>query len=162
MVEVLTAMRTITGHLLKALTEKREDYGDLDSLTIPAFMLNLYEHLRKHSDVLYEIGIHSAAPSHLACLAKLPLVSAYSCLKLFFNWVDEGYYDFCDVPFVLKVQMSYPDRNQVEQKLQLSWPSTLAELLREVQQLVDVLKHSEKDIICKVNKASNVSHMITM
>ena len=155
MIEVVTALRTVAGHLVKALDEGREDYGDLETATAPEFMLNLYEHLKKDSDVLYEIGVQNASPSHLRCLADLPLTATYSCLRLFFRWVEEGFYDFSTLPFPFKVHLSYQDQVAIEQ-LRLKWSSTLSELVKELQQLVDVLKHSEQDITSRVNEAVNV------
>lgn len=154
--EVVTALRTVASHLLKALEERRTDYGDLATEAVPEFMLNLYEHLTKHSDVLFEIGVQSASPSHLRCLADLPLTATYSCLKLFFRWVEEGFYDFNTLPFPFKVHLGYQDQSCLEQ-LRMRWPSTAAELKKELQQLVDVLKHSEQDITKRVNEAANVS-----
>lgn len=155
MVEVLTALRTVTGHLVKALEEGRKDYGDLETQTAPEFMLNLYEHLSLHSDVLYEIGVQSASSSHLRCLADLPLTATYSCLRLFFRWMDEGFYDFSALPFPFKVHLGYQDQQSIEQ-LRVRWSSTVAELMKELQQLIDVLKHSEQDITRRVNEAVNV------
>ena len=155
MMEVLTALRTVTGHLVKALEDQRTDYGDLRAQTAPEFMLNLYEHLTRHSDVLHEIGVQSASPSHLRCLADLPLTATYSCLRLFFRWVDEGFYDFCAVPFPFKVHLGYKDQQAIEQ-LRVRWSCTVPELLKELQQLIDVLKHSEQDITRRVNEAVNV------
>lgn len=156
LLEVVTALRTVVSHLLKALEEGRTDYGDLENETAPEFMLNLYEHLTKHTEVLYEIGIQSASPSHLRCLADLPLTSTHSCLNLFFRWVNEGFYDFSTLPFPFKVHLSYPDQQYLEQ-LRMRWPSTVEQLRTELQQLVDVLKHSEQDITKKVDEAVNVS-----
>ena len=157
MMEVLTALRTITGHLVKALVEGRTDYGDLESQTAPMFMLNLYEHLSRPNDVLFEIGVQSASSSHLRCLTDLPLTTTYSCLRLFFRWVDEGFYDFSTVPFPFKVHLGYQDQQAIDQ-LRVRWSSTVADLEKELQQLVDVLKHSELDITNRVNEAVNV-HM---
>lgn len=157
LMEVVTALRTVTGHLVKALAGDRDHhYGNLDEETAPEFMLNLYEHLSKHSDVLYEIGVQSATPSHLRCLEDLPLTATYSCLNLFFRWVDEGFYDFCAVPFPFKVHLSYPDQTAIEQ-LRMKWAGTVSDLMKELQQLVDVLKHSEQDITNRINEAVNVS-----
>ena len=155
MIEVMTALRSVTGHLVKALEEGREDYGNLENQTAPEFMLNLYEHLKKDSDVLYEIGVQHASPSHLGCLADLPLPATYSCLRLFFRWVEEGFYDFSTIPFPFKAHLSYPDQQTIDQ-LRFKWASTVNELKKELQQLVDVLKHSELDITSRVNEAINV------
>ena len=160
LLEVVTALRTVVSHLVKALEEQRTDYGDLGSETAPEFMLNLYEHLTKQNQVLVEIGVQSASPSHLRCLVDLPLTATYSCLKLFFRWVDEGFYDFATLPFPFKVHLSYQDQAFLDQ-LRMRWSSTVAELKKELQQLVDVLKHSEQDITRRVDEAVNV-RMVTL
>ena len=151
-------LRTVIGHLTKAMIEGVDgDYGDLDNETVPDFMLNLYEHLEKHSDVLQEIGILSGQPSHLSCLADLPLTASYSCLKLFFGWVEEGFYDFSALPFPLKAHMSDQDRLLVDQQLRLRWEGSVSDLKEELQQLIRVLKHSEQEITSKVKEAATVS-----
>lgn len=157
MMEVLTALRTVIGHLVKVL-EEQEDYGDLEALTAPEFMLTLYKDFSEPKDVLFEIGIQSdaASPLHFDCLAGLPLTATYSCLKLFFRWVDEGFYDFCALPFQFKVHLSDQDQLDIEQ-LPAKWSNTLGELIKELQQLVDVLKHSEQNIITHVDETINVS-----
>ena len=157
MMEVVTGLRTVAGHLMKILEEETDEYGDLAKETVPEFMLHLYEHLKKHSDVLYEIGIQTASPSHLSCLADLPLTATYSCLRLFFKWVEEGVYDFSDIPFPFKVHMSYQDQMFMDQQLRLRWTGTVNDLNRELEQLVDVLKHSERNITSMINEATNVS-----
>jgi len=159
LLEVVTALRTVIGHLLKALKEGGTNYGDLENETAPEFMLNLYEHFKHPKDVLYEIGVQSAASSHLCCLVDLPLVSTYSCLRLFFRWVDEGFYDFNALPFPFKKHLNYRDQCTLDE-MQLGWPGTTADLLKELQQLVDVLKHSEQDITNHVTDTLNVSQLL--
>ena len=156
MLEVVTALRTVVGYTIKSLQDTRLRYTNLENQTVPEFMLNLYEHLTKESEVLYEIGIQSASPSHISCLAELPLTSAYSCLKLFFGWVEDGYYDFSALPFAFKVHMSDQDKSVVDQQLCLKWQGSVPDLLEELQNLIDVLKHSEQDITSRVNEAANV------
>lgn len=157
MVEVLTALRTVTSHLSKALEEKRQHCPDVQETALE-FMLKQYKDLHTYNKVLDEIGVQttSTSSSQLICLADLPLTATYSCLRLFFRWVDEGFYDFSALPFPFKVHISYQDRLAIEQ-LYVTWSSTMAELMKEIQQLVGALKHSEKDIISCVDDAVNVS-----
>ena len=163
MLEVVTALRTVVGHTIKSLQETRqEDTVSLEMQKVPEFMLNLYEHLTKEREVLYEIGIQSASPSHISCLAELPLSSVYCCLKLFFGWIEEGYYDFSALPFAFKVHMSYQDKSVVDQQLRLKWQGSVPDLLEELQNLIDVLKHSEQDITSRVNEAANVRALIIL
>ena len=78
-------------------------------------MLMLYDHLKKSEDVLKEIGVQSTSPSQLACLVELPLSSLFSCLQLFASWVRDGVYDFADLPFGVKTQMSDQDLQTIQQ-----------------------------------------------
>ncbi len=155
--EVITGLRTVIGHLTKALQEVRNtEHEELKEMSVPHFMLNLYEHLKRQSEVLHEIGIRSAQSSHLQCLSDLPLMSTYSCFKMFFSWVEDGYYDFAALPFPFKVHMSYQDRLLLEQQLRLRWLGSISDLKEELQDLIDVLKHSEIDITSRVKEAASV------
>ena len=157
--EVVMALRTVIGHLTKALHDvQNTEHEELKDQLVPEFMLNLYEHLKGHSEVLREVGVRSAQPSHLQCLADLPLMSAYDCLKLFFGWVEEGYYDFSALPFPFKVHMIYQDRLLMDQQLRLRWLGSISDLKEELQDLITVLKHSEQDITNRVKEAASVSH----
>ena len=157
--EVVMALRTVIGHLTKALEEVRHtSHEELKEMPLPHFMLNLYEHLKSHNEVLREIGILSAQPSHLQCLSELPLMSTFDCLKLFFGWVEDGYYDFGALPFPFKVHMIYQDRLLMEQQLRLRWLGSVSDLKEELQSLTDVLKHSEFNITSRLKEAASVSH----
>ena len=147
MMEVVTALRTIIGHLVKELGEGRKDETALK------FMLHLCDHLTEDNDVLYEIGVQHASPSQLRCLGDLPLRATYSCLQLFFNWVDEGFYDFSTLPFTFKRHLMKQDQLAIEQ-LPSQWSSTDPELIDELQNLMDVLKKSEQDITSQVNEVN--------
>ena len=163
MLEVVTALRTVLNYAIKSLQETRPgDTNNLVNQKVPEFMLSLYEHLTNDSDVLSKIGVQSASPSHISCLAELPLPSVYSCLKLFLGWVEEGYYDFCTLPFAFKVHMSYQDKSVVDQQLRLRWQGSVPDLLEELQNLIDVLKHSEQDITSRVKEAANVRPLYSM
>ena len=124
-------------------------------------MLSLYEHITQEREVLSEIGITNLTATQLDCLIQLPLTCSVSCMLLFSSWVDEGLYDFCNLPFPLKTHMSDVDRVAVEQELKESWTGSLGDLLTEMKQLIDVLKHSEGDIIKKVNESSQVNPHFT-
>ena len=126
-------------------------------LTVPRYMLSLYEHIKRQQEVLNEIGITNLTTAQLDCLVQLPLTCTVSCMLLFASWVDEGLYDFCNLPFPLKTHMSYEDRIAVEQELRERWMGSVGDLLSEMKQLIDVLKHSEADITKKVNESSQVS-----
>ena len=150
MVEVLTALRTVLGHLVKALEPVDSSRDDLQSETAVGFMSKLYNHLSQHGDVLNEIGIQSASSAHLRCLADLPLKSTFSCLKLFFYWVDEGFYDFSAIPFQFKVHLGREEEEAIEKLC-------VTIVFEDLQQLIDLLKQSEQDVTNQVNEAINVS-----
>ena len=156
MIEVVTALKTLVEELIKALeAEVPKDFG-IEKLTAPQFMANLYENLDE-SDVLREIGVQNASPSHLDCLNQLPLTATYSCLMLFFHWVDDGFYDFKAIPFPFKVHMNQQDQRALSfEQICPKWTSTNSKLMEEVQELIDALKKSEQDIINRVN-AKHVS-----
>ena len=152
LMEVVTALKTVIGHIVKlALEDPEKDKEGLEKETVPGFMSNLYGD-SSETNVLQSIGIQGASPSHRRCLANLPLTATYSCLRLFFHWVNEGFYDFCTLPFHFKAHLAPNDQHEIE-KLSTKWESTTSDLKRGLQQLVDVLKHSEQDIIGRVNEA---------
>lgn len=137
------------GHLVKALGEETEDLKSQKALQ---FMQSLYG---QESDVLHDIGMQNVSQSRLRCLDDLTLTATYSCLKLFFHWVDQGFYDFRALPFPLKAHLSKQD-HQALKELPLKWKSTIFELMNELLKLTDVLKHSEPDIMGRINEAAKV------
>ena len=121
----------------------------LSALTLPKFMLDyVYKHLTDPNKVLAEIGItpNSLKHSQLTCLIELPLPYVFSCLKQFVNWIDEGVYDFCTLPFALKTHMTERDSSFIKQKLRRQWTGSHGDLVKEVKQLIEVLKNLQDDI----------------
>lgn len=159
MAEVVMALRTIIGELIKALDGGREDYGDLKTETTSEFMLKHYTDVVEGIDVLNKIGVQSASRLGLRSLANLPLTATYSCLSLFCRWVDEAYYAYNMLPFPFKVHLTERDKLALEQ-LNLKWTDTKFKLKEELQQLTDVLKQSEQNIISQVNEAINVNSIL--
>ena len=165
LLEVMTGLRTIISYLIKALKQGSDSKVDLEKKMATVFMLNLYgkeskesEDLRKIEvqkkiDVLKEIGIRNAKQAHLDCLVELPLTATYSCLKLFLNWVDDGFYDFTDLPFPLKGHM---DDHALEQSLKRPGETNLTVLMKHLCQLADILKRSENEIVQAVDEAVQV------
>lgn len=145
------ALRTIMGELVKVPKNESDDYS---GMTAEAFMRNFC--FKKDEDVFYEIGIRNASSSQLADLDKLPLTQTYSCLKLFFHWVDEGFYDYSTLPFSFKIPLSELDQPALVQIID-KWTGTKSKLMKELQQLIDALKQSEQHITSQVNEAINVS-----
>ena len=142
MIDVVTALRTILGHLVKTFDEGREPIEDLKALQ---FMRNLHD---QDVDVLQEIGLQGLSQPRLDCLTELPLTATYDCLSLFFRWVEEGFYDFSTLPFQFKVHMSDQDRLALKE---------LSQKRNELQRLIDMLKFVEQDVTSQANEAINVS-----
>ena len=160
LLEVMTALKTVVNYLIKALSEESCEKEKLKEKTATRFMLELYKDMSKESEVLWEIGVRNAKQSHLQCLYELPLTATYNCLELFLNWIDDGYYDFTDLPFPLKGHMSsryleesLPSSRSLEESLQKPGESSL---MKELQHLADVLKRSEKEVIEAVDKTIEV------
>ena len=134
-----------------------EDEEDLNTLTLPRFMMDyVYEHLSDPQRVLHEIGItpHSLKHSQLTCLIDIPLPRVFACFQRFVQWMDNGIYDFCNLPLAIKVHLSEEDVMFFELELREKWAGTSKELESEVKQMIEVLKHSENDITRTVNKQS--------
>ena len=113
--------------------------------------------MKEISAVLCEIGVKKASSTQVKCLADLPLTDTYECFRLFLHWVNEGFYDFNVLPRAVKQHLMHEDKVAIE-NLYKKWDrSTDAELLKELTELIEALKHSEQDIIQQVNKTANVS-----
>lgn len=156
---VITALSTITGHLLKALDEENKIYGNLTRIKALEFILKVYKELTKESDALKKIGVQNSSDRQLQCLASLPLTATYSCLKIFVHWVDEGFYHFHTIPFPFKVHLIDEDKLVIKQ-LPHKWEGTLTDLKKQLQQFIEVLKRCEQDIITA--KAVNVCWLLTL
>ena len=141
---------------LQELVENHGGSSGLESLTVPKFLLTIYDRLHDSDDVLKEINIRTLTRSQLTCIVDLPLSSLYNCLILFASWVDEGLYDFSSLPFPVKTHLSFEDRIEVE-SLRNKWTGSLGDLLAELKQLIEVLKHSEADIMKNITVSSQVS-----
>ena len=145
------------GHIIKEIAEN-DGESDVEKQTTLEFMCTLYKYRgldEGDSFVFQKIGIQKASPPQQKCLIDLPLTATYSCLELFFHWIDEGFYDFSTLPFPFKAHLSKEDMIAIN-KLNIKWDSTDSELMKELQQLIDVLKHSEQDIVTRVNEAFEV------
>ena len=155
--------------------------GDLELQTAPQFMLMLYDHLNQSGEVLEEIGIRSTSPSQLACLVDLPLPSLFCCLQLFARWIKDGVYDFAALPFGVKTHLSFQDLQAVQQ-IPFKWTGrkngggchqllhdhllslhsgSRGDLLEEIKQMNEVLKHSEAHITKTANEATHVRTIVT-
>ncbi len=119
-------------------------------------MLTLYKHLGKSREVLEEIGIRTQdlTASQLACVSDLSLTCVLSGLELFVQWVEEGVYDFCALPFPLKSRLSYQD-TQTLQHIPREWNGTKHDLLEELKQMNEVLAHSEGYLTKLVGEAAH-------
>lgn len=59
--------------------------------------------------------VHSLSQTQHACLESLTLNRLFQTLHLFVRWAEEGWYDFCSLPFAAKMQMSLPDEDFMRQ-----------------------------------------------
>ena len=131
---------------------------NLQDLKMPVFMMsNVYVHLTDPEQVLFVIGItpNSLEQSQIACLVHLPLHAVFACFQLFVQWVDQGVYDFCNLPLALKAHLPEADRVFLEQELKDQWKGELEELETEVKRTIELLKHSEGDILKRVNEQNS-------
>ena len=154
LLEVLTALQTVVRHLIKALKESTKH---LEKMSILDFMCEVYG-IQDYKHVFYNLGIQSSpSRSQLQCLADIRLTSAYSCLKFFFHWIDDGYYDFNNLPIHLKKSINPKDVKTPIEQIDSKWDDSPAALLKALEQLVDILKDSEQDIVkCVMEQATNV------
>ena len=140
--EVVSALRIVIRELIKALQNRSEHYKDL---TVTTFIKEIYR-LKKDEDsygVLHKIGVQNASTSQLQCLADLSLTATYNCLTLFMYWVDEGFYDYCNLPFQLKAHLSKTDQQALEQ-ISCKWTGEV------LNQIIHRSKCSEQEIIDEV------------
>lgn len=143
--EVVAALRIVVRELIKMLQNRSEYYK---TLTVMTFIKSIYQ-LKKDEDsytVLHKIGVRNASPSQLQCLADLNLTTTYECLRLFMYWIDEGFYDYCSLPFQLKAHLNEEDEKALKE-ISCKWNGTKSELLEEINKLIDHLKNSEQEII---------------
>jgi len=57
----------------------------------------------------------SLTPTQHTCPEKLYLPFLYHTLKIFVQGAEEGWYDFCSLPYAAKMQMSLPDEDTMRQ-----------------------------------------------
>lgn len=152
MTSVVTVMRTIVGHVVNVLSQREDQPERFQEKTVKDFIHELYNDSsnKQEKELLYEIGFHfpDPNPDHIRCLAELPLTDIYSCLKLFIHWVDEGFYDFSTFTFPFKASLSSADEEALEQlRNPEKWSGTYDDLMKQLEEFIDVLKHSESYII---------------
>lgn len=54
------------------------------------------------------------SPQH-SWIAGLSLIHIFETLKIFVRWAEEGWYDFCSIPYGAKMPMSLPDEDAIRQ-----------------------------------------------
>ena len=156
----------MTSHVVNYTQEfvgQLQPRQELEKMTVSQFMLEHYEGTsdQKEHEVLNEIGITSLNSTQFHCLIQLPLTCSIDCMLNLATWVEEGLYEFSSLPFPLKVHMSDDDRIAIEE-LGEKWTGSTGDLISEVKQLIDVLKHSERDITKEVNQNSQVRLLIVL
>ena len=58
-------------------------------------------------------SLFSLRDSQYDCLKSLKIRNVFKTLELLTNWMNEGMFDFCSLPFSLKTDMMYKDRDQL-------------------------------------------------
>ena len=157
LIELQKALKTVIGHLIKALKKDNPDSSMNDKsleMTVSEFLHHLYGDSESSTDDMFaKIGIKREACPHIRCLADLPLTATYSCLRLFVNWVEKGFYDYNTLPYHLKRRMDSGDEEALERVVD-EWQGK--DLMEKLQELTKVLKESEHDLASGANDA-NVS-----
>ena len=103
----------------------------------------IYEECTDRGEVLAKIGITSSSFKQSRLLSDLSLQFIFCCLQQFVKWLDQGVYDFCDIPLALKTDMTEKDAQFVEQELVTEWMSNPGGLVDEVKRLIGALKDLE-------------------
>lgn len=137
---------------------KSSNPDQLAKKTVLQYVLALYGRQGKSKEVLEEIGIRTQdlTSSQLACVSELRLTCVLSCLELFVQWIEEGVYDFCGLPFPLKTRMSDKDAESI-QLIPRDWNGTKTDLLEELKQMNEVLAHSEGHLTKLVGEAAHMT-----
>lgn len=154
MTSVVMVMRTIVGYLVNFLSQGEEQTERLQEKTVKDFILELYNVTDKtEKELLIRIGFQyqNPNPDHIRSLAELPLTSIFSCLELFIHWIDEGFYDFNNLTFQFKASFSSDDEAVLEQ-LPEKWSGTPEDLLKQLDEFIDVLKLSEPHITSQAHE----------
>ena len=157
LIEVQTALKTIIGHLIKALKkddlDRSIDDESFKTLKVSEFLRDLYDDSDLSvDDIFVKIGIKRESCAHIRCLADLPLTIIYSCLGLFVNWVDKGFYDYSTLPYHLKKNMDDGDKKDLERVIG-QWQGTREEVMKRLKKLTEILKESEQDLASGANDA---------
>ena len=92
----------------------------------------------------------------MKCLSSINLSNLFSTLELFVEWVKEGLYDFCSLPMALKIQLSEDDLAAIE-NIPPRYNGFSSNLLAELKGLIEVLLHTEPNLVKEINQISQVS-----
>jgi len=49
------------------------------------------------------------------CLASLSLLQLFSALRVFVMWAEDGWYDFCSLPYGVKLPMDVRDEETISE-----------------------------------------------
>ena len=130
------------------------------NLTLSKFVHIVYDNIEDECQALMEIGISdkSLTQTQITCLTQLQLHCVFSSLKLFDKWMHDGLYDYHTLPFSVKKHMSISDQQSIEQCFD-EWTNHAEAYLPYVKELIEVLKHSESEVVKKVDDSN--SHVST-
>ena len=51
----------------------------------------------------------SRTPNQFAALENISLTHLHDVLKWFVTWVSQGWYEFCSLPYSMKIRLNAPD-----------------------------------------------------
>ena len=70
--------------------------------------------------VFNELRVNGLSNTQEHVLRELPLCSLLSAMQLFIEWVQDGRYDFCELPIAFKSHMNEHDSSTIQQ-LDKTW-----------------------------------------
>ena len=59
--------------------------------------------------------LYSVTQTQHDCLAVLSLSQLFSALRLFVTWAEDGWYDFCSLPYGVKLPMDIRDEETISE-----------------------------------------------
>jgi hypothetical protein len=144
--EIITGLRTIIGHLQHDISLKT-NHLQPTSVTLDGFVASMYEYeSHEYSDNLFSvIGIYSISTSQFMWLKKVHITKIFDLWRKFIQLAEDGWYDFCTLPYGAKQPMNLPDEDAV---LQIAghYSENLHELIQDMKCLSISFSHLEENI----------------
>ncbi len=153
--EIVNGLKNTIHKILQEIKEEPE-HGNIQDNTVLTYLQKTYSDTEDDKELFKPIGIENLQHLQAVCLYKLPLVSVFSCLVFFSQWIDDGNYNFRKVPLSLKHQMIPGDVKLLESICDSKTVNKM-KLLDELDHFIEILKTNEKNIIQKSREQANVS-----